>query len=179
MWRLRARYNRPTACDAPGRAGRCGDPARTALPTATPCPRRQPPRTPRHTDPPPAQDGAPPGPPRARTPGAGDTTPIPGGGMGASTGERLTPTTPAPYAGGGSRSTRPCARASRSGQGAARPPPGASSAVGRGTGWGSGADHGDTRRVAWGSPAWSAFSPGHAGNNAARSSPTPGFRRRR
>jgi len=69
----------PAACDAPRPAERCGDPARTASPTTTPCPRRPLPRPPGHADPSPAQDGAPPGPPRARAPGAGDTTPTPVG----------------------------------------------------------------------------------------------------
>ena len=167
----RPRYDRPAACDPPGRGGRCWDTARTASPPATACYRRPPPCTPGHADPPPAQDGAPPDHPAPVRPVPGTRRRPPGRCVGASTGERLTPTTPlsgpaaatpAPYADGCSRPTHPCVRASRSGRGAARPPPGASPAVGRGTGEGSGADNGDTGRVAWGGHAWFAFSPGHA-----------------
>ena len=43
-----------------------------------------------------------------------------------------------------------------------RLPPGASPAVGPGTGWRAGDDHRDTGRVAWGGHAWSAFPLGHA-----------------
>ena len=127
-------------------------------------------------------------PPGARAPGEGDATLARGECVGASTGAPTPPAPPLPepvattttrHAGACARPTRQRAREHRAARGAARPPPGASPAVGPGTGGGGGDDHGDTVRVAWGGPAWSAFSLGHARQHGCAQQPNAGGEPRR
>ena len=123
---------------------------------------------------------------RALPLGPGDATLTPGEHGGASAGERTTPTTPllgpgttttAPQAGGCSRRPHQRALDHRAARMAARPLPGTSPAVGRGTGW-CGDVQEYTVRVAWGRRAWSAFSLGHARKQGCAQQPNARFQAR-
>jgi len=184
-----ARVVSPCPARPPGRTRPPGRAWRTALPaarTSATGPGRTPPRRARHAATPRAQDMVPPdhaeatpartGTCRQRRGGPSEPTQVRGRHQprcGASTG--ATPT--ASHACGSPRRTRARARHHRSARGAPHPPPGASSDAGPGTGWRCSDAQG--ARV---------LSPGAVGHgrlfpratpdsNAARSSPTPGFRR--